>query len=281
MNKQMTKSVFNRGIPGRYEVKNLSDGTASTEVFIYDEIGWLGVSAEDFVKDFKNIEGDVVIRVNSPGGSVFDGIAMYNTIKEHKGKVTVKIDGLAASAASFIPLAADEVHINDGAFIMIHEAWTVCCGNADDFVKEAALLEKIDGEIAGFYATRTGKTEGEIREYLSDETWFTATEALEFGLVDKIIERKEKSEAQNLFDLSVYGKVPEQLFESEGCETQKPKDYEKALRDAGMTRQQAKAVLSGGLKTIEEQEKPDQPKVSSKDRDITEAEFELASILLC
>lgn len=272
--------MFNKSGTGPgYRIENKAE---ETEIFIYDEIGWYGVEAESFVKELKEVTGDITVRINSPGGSVFDGMAIHNAIKDHKGKKTVIIDGLAASAASYIALAGDIVKINQGAFFMIHNAMSCAIGNAVDFQKEANLLTKIDEQIAGFYTRKTGKTMEEIKAKMGEETWFTAEESVEFGLADEIIEKEPE---ENLFDLSVFNNVPGALNKTEDRETRPPKDFEKALRDAGMSRSEAKAVLAGGLKAIEDPEpmpepevKPTEPTYNRRLRDDDECECELILI---
>jgi len=165
----MNKSLFkNKKRPG-FEVQDKGD---VTEIYIYDEIGFFGVDAQSFAQELKGVKGEVKIRINSPGGSVFDGMAIYNAIREHKSKTTTIVDGLAASAASYIALAGDEVHMAEGAFFMIHEPYTVMVGTADDMRKEADLLDKINDQIVQFYAQKSGKTSDEIKVKMKDETWF-------------------------------------------------------------------------------------------------------------
>jgi len=273
-----TKRIFNRkGTTPGYRIENKKDEQV---IYIYDEIGFpgalWGVDPEQFAKDMADMSGPVMIKINSPGGSVFGGISIYNAIAQYNGETTTICDGLAASAASYILMDGDTVKINQGAFIMTHEAWSIVMGNATDMRKEADILEKIDGQISGFYARKTGKELSEIQGIMTDETWFTADEALDFGLVDAVIE-KEKP-AENLFDLSVFNNVPDSLVETEGRETRPPKDFEQALRDAGMSRQEAKAVLAEGLKALNPEPEPDKKIASAKERDFLQADFELAMI---
>ncbi len=269
--------IFNRkGSSPGYQINKKKD---EQEIFIYDEIGapggFWGVDPEQFAKDMNELSGPVKIRINSPGGSVFGGMSIYNSIQSYEGETTTIVDGLAASAASYIAMAGDKVKINQGAFLMIHEAWSMAVGNSADFRKEAELLDKIDSQIAGFYSKKTGKELSDIQDIMTDETWFTADEAFEFGLADEVIEKIKP--AENLFDLSVFDNVPDKLVNSEDCETQRPKDFETALRDAGMSRREAKAVLAEGLKAIAEPEpEPIETKANYKDRDILMADFELA-----
>jgi ATP-dependent Clp endopeptidase proteolytic subunit ClpP len=276
--------MFNRksSSPG-YQINKKKD---EQEIYIYDEIGspggFWGVDPEQFAKDLKAITGPVKIRINSPGGSVFGGMSIYNAIQSYEGGTTTIVDGLAASAASYIALAGDTVKINQGAFLMINEAWSLAIGNASDLRKEADLLDKIDGQIAGFYARKTGKELSDIQDIMTDETWFTADEALEFGLVDEVIEKTKP--AENLFDLSVFNNVPDALNQPEACETQKPKDWESALRDAGMSRREAKAVLAEGLKALnpesENEPYPVDNEMEAKKREFERMQMELDEIFI-
>ncbi len=218
-----------------------------TTIYIYDEIGWFGISAEQIVKDINAVEGGTInLRINSPGGSVFDGLSIFNAIKQHKAKTISHIDGLAASISSIIPLASDEIIMASNAFYMIHDPWGLVIGSAEDMRKEADLLEKVAGSLVDTYVNNSEKTEKEIRAFMADETWFTADEALKAGFIDKVFEAEEDTEAKaELFDLSIFANVPDQL-------TNKPKDInardlESALRDAGCSRSQAKEILAKGF----------------------------------
>jgi len=174
------------------------------ELRLYDLIGegWFGgISAKQFAEDLAALEleaGDeLTIRVNSPGGSVFDGLAIYNQLKQHPATKIVKVEGLAASAASFIIQAADQVEVAEASFVMIHRAWFVTIGDADDHLKSAALLEQNDGVIADIYAKRSKKPAAEWTEAMSAETWYTGPEAVEAGLADRLIpETSEEAEPE-------------------------------------------------------------------------------------
>lgn len=185
------------------------------------------------------------IRLNSPGGSVFDGTTIFNAIKQHKSKTIAHIDGLAASIASVIALAADEVRMAENAFLMIHEPWSMVIGNADIMRDEAELLDKVGGTIAKTYMDKSKKDEKEILEMMKSETWMSAQEALDAGFVDSIVtENKEK--AQNLFDLSIFMNVPDKLKDKKPVLSERM--IESVLRDAGCSHKQAKAILSAGYK---------------------------------
>jgi len=157
-----------------------------TELTIYGDIGeswfWDSTSAIDVDDALKNAgDNDLVVRLNSPGGSAFDGIAIYNRLNDHKGKVTVYVDGWACSAASVIAMAADELIMGAGSMLMIHEASTIVWGNKGDFRKEAELLEKLEDGIIDIYMTKANITRDEIRDMVNAETWFSANDALTIG----------------------------------------------------------------------------------------------------
>ena len=240
------RAMFKNKRKGFYEINNKK---TVTEIYLYDEIGWYGVEAETFIKDLKAIKNDVILRINSPGGRVFDGMAIYNAVKDFKHGITTIIDGLAASAASYIALAGDTVKMAEGAFLMIHNPMSLVFGSAEDMRKEAELLDKVRDQIAGIYQRQSGKSKKAIVELMKNETWFTGEEALENNFIDETI---EETQADNLFDLSVFNNTPETLVKESGGETPQPKNFERALRDAGLTRQEAKAVLSEGLKALKE-----------------------------
>lgn len=189
--------------------------SADVEIFLYDHIvsseeeaeWWGGVAPESFVKAVYGVDKDATINlhINCPGGSVFAARAMEQALRMHKGRVVVYIDGLAASAATFIAMAGDEVVMAKGAMFMIHKAWTGMWGNSDDLRKEADLLDKIDGTLADTYAEKTGKEVAEISAWMAAETWFTAQEALDAGFADAIAENEAKASA---WDLSAYTNAP-------------------------------------------------------------------------
>ncbi len=188
--------------PGKVEVNNLATGSA--ELLIYDEIGYFGVTAKEVVDALSTITAPAInVRINSPGGDVFDGLAIYTALKSHKAKITAQIDGLAASAASFIALAADKIVMNDSALMMVHRAWGLSIGNMDDHLETASILEKIDTQLAGIYAAKTGKSADDVLAMMkgegkNDGTWFTAEEALNYGLVDEIMVYEEDNSEEDV-----------------------------------------------------------------------------------
>ena len=156
---------------------------SGAEVLIYDEIGAYGVSAKGFLAELGALPDDSAIdlRLNSPGGSVFDAVAIHNALSRHAGTVTVWIDGIAASAASYIAMAGDEIVMPENAFLMIHDPSGLVMGTAADMRDMAGTLDKIAASMTRGYAAKSGKPEDEIAALMAAETWFDAAEALEAG----------------------------------------------------------------------------------------------------
>ncbi len=161
----------------------------AAEIIIYGDIGW-DITAKEFSDELKALGDvkDITVRINSFGGDVFDGVAIYSRLIDSGAKITVFIDGIAASAASVIAMAGKEIHIAEAGFVMIHDAWTMAMGNAADLIKTAARLEAVSEQIAGIYQRRTGLELANIREMMATETEFNATEAVEFGFATEIFE---------------------------------------------------------------------------------------------
>jgi ATP-dependent Clp protease protease subunit len=235
-----------------YRIQNAAKSDEAT-VYIYDEIdSFWGLSASDFVKELAGIKASTIhVRINSPGGDVFDGMAIYNALKRHPSEVVTHVDGLAASAASVIALAGDRVVMGTGSFLMIHDAWGIVIGNANDMREMAESLEKISGSLAGIYVTRTGKDAAEIGRLMNAETWFTAEEAVAEGFAD---ETEEANKASASFDLSRFKNVPRPLKEApdEGPrQITTERELEAVLRDeGGLTAAAAKKVAAGGFRAL-------------------------------
>ena len=168
-----------------FRITNLSNDTS--EIAIYDEIGMWGVTAADFVDELNGIKAkNITLRINSPGGDVFDGLAMYSRLRSHSATVNTMVDGLAASAASFIAMAGDTVTMSEGSVMMIHEASGVCMGASSDMRDMSDLLDKMSANIADIYARRSGRTADEHRTAMKVETWYTDQEAVKAGLADSV-----------------------------------------------------------------------------------------------
>lgn len=196
-----------------YAVNRLNND--ETEVMIYDAIGSFGITAGAFVNEIKGIKSSTLrVKLNTPGGEVFDATAIYNALKSHPSRVVVDIDGVAASAGSFIALAGDHVRIADNAYMMIHEARGGVLGPAEDMERYAGELRDIDDNIAAMYEKKTGKPRKHWRDLMSVETWFTASEAKEAGLVDEVYEATKKVKARaTSFKVYNQAKIPDSIRE--------------------------------------------------------------------
>lgn len=183
-----------------YKIENRS--ADATDIYIYDEIGYFGVTARDFVLDLADVTTDTIqLHLNSPGGDVFDGVAIYNALRDHRADVEVIVDGLAASAASFIAMAGDRIVMTKNATMMIHDAHGLAIGNSAEMRDLAELLDTQSNNIASIYADRAGGTIENWRAAMRTESWYNADEAVAAGLADEI---KGRSESKNSFDLSIY-----------------------------------------------------------------------------
>lgn len=173
------------GRPPGLTIKAAAD-TDDVELMIYAEIGWFGVMAEDVAYALTGVTGPLHVRINSPGGDVFDGVAIYNMLADHPAAVTVTVDGMAASAASFIAQAGDTIRMNNGAVMMIHDAATYCYGNATDMDAASELLNRVSDIIAGIYSDRAGGPPEQWRKAMRAESWYNGPEAVTAGLADEV-----------------------------------------------------------------------------------------------
>ena len=185
-----------------------------TEISIFDEIGYYGVSAKQFIGDLKRVPADheIVLKIHSPGGEVFDGNAIYNALKRHPGGVTVQIEGLAASMATVISLAGAPVKMAANGFYMIHNPWGVAMGDADEMRDQAALLEKIREGMIAAYASKSGQEPEQIAAWMDAETWFSAEEAQAAGFVDEVTDSLALAASANKFSrLGKFRNAPSDL----------------------------------------------------------------------
>jgi ATP-dependent Clp endopeptidase proteolytic subunit ClpP len=194
----------------------------SAEILIYEEIGssfWGGgVSPIQFAQDLKAL-GDIKtlsVRINSPGGDVFDGATIYNQLVQHPATVTVYVDGLAASAASLVAMAGDKICMADNAMMMIHNAWGCMAGDANDLRTFADILQKVSETMCATYAKRSGMKAADVQKLMDKETWFNAQECVDEGLADEIVQPAEanaSASAKVLFDLSHFKNVPKGIVQ--------------------------------------------------------------------
>jgi len=166
-----------------------STGNNETTITLYDEIGAFGAGSKQFLGDLSKLSGQHIhLRINSPGGSVVEGTAIYNALRRHQGGVTVHIDALAASMASVIAMAGAPVYIADNALMMIHNPWTVSMGGSEDLRKEADLLDMLKVNLRNAYVRKTGMSETDISAMMDAETWLDAVDAVALGFADAIEE---------------------------------------------------------------------------------------------
>lgn len=181
--------------------------------------------------------GDVVLNINSPGGDVFEGLAIYNLLREHPGKVTARIIGLAASAASFIAMAADEIQIGKAASLMIHNTQSIAVGDRHDMRETADWMEQFDNMLAEIYADRTGKKAGDISALLDAETWILGANAVEQGFADGLL-------------------AADDLTHEEPQVTNAVRDTERQLRALGLSRSAAQSMIANIKATVSDSQPP-------------------------
>lgn len=168
-----------------YNIQNKAGNSA--DIYIFDEIGTYGVTAQDFISEIKGLKDmPINLRINSLGGDVFDGMAMYNVIKRREAKTTVYIEGIAASIATIIALGADEIVMAENSLFMIHNAWGGASGEAKDMRKTAETLEKITSELTDIYVKKTGLSYDAVAQMMDEETWLNAEEAYKLRFIDTI-----------------------------------------------------------------------------------------------
>lgn len=197
-----------------------ADGSDSADIFIYGDIvsyKWdeTDTTAASFKQDLDAL-GDVNtinLYINSPGGNVFEGVAIHNMLKRHKAKINVYVDALAASIASVIAMAGDTIHMPKNSMLMIHNPWTLAIGNATELRKVADDLDRIGQSVKQTYLQKAGdKLDDEkLQEMLDAETWLSADEAYEYGLCDVVLEASQVAASINNEWFSRYKNVPKQL----------------------------------------------------------------------
>ncbi len=184
-----------------YRIENSAAKKAS--IYLYDEIGYVGITAKDFVRDLNEVSApEIELHLDTPGGEVFDGITIYNALRDHPASITVIVDSMAASAGSFIAQAGDHRIMNRNSTMMIHDGHGMVIGNASDMASMVESLDRVSNNIASIYAERAGGSGADWREKMRAETWYTADEAVEAGLADEV--RGKDAQSKNSFDLSVF-----------------------------------------------------------------------------
>lgn len=194
LNFDMRQEAVERWKP---EVRAASEDEAT--ISIYGPIGatWdgEGITVKRIAAALRNIgQRDVTVNINSPGGDFFEGVAIYNALRQHRAQVNINILGLAASAGSIIAMAGDEIRMGEGSFLMIHNAWAVAIGYRHDFTEAAEFLAPFDAEMANLYANRTGLKVAAIEKMMDAETWIGTSRAIEDGFADSMLDRDSVTE---------------------------------------------------------------------------------------
>lgn len=225
-----------------YSIRNKAADVLN--VSIHDEIGLWGISAADFMADLSKYPDvrSINLSVHSPGGSLLDGLAMYNKLKSHPAKVYATVEGLAASAASFVLMAADHIAMPDNAFIMIHNAWGGAVGDADELREVADTIDKLQSSVASIYEQRTGLDRAEVEEMMRVETWMVAEDAVSKGFADTIIDAVDI--AAKAAPFTKYFKSMPVSSESKPADISTEREYEKFLRESGLSKGLATALVS-------------------------------------
>jgi ATP-dependent protease ClpP protease subunit len=222
-----------------FKLTNLGGNAA--DLWIYDEIGGWGVTAQNLVSELSELNvANITVHLNSPGGDVFDGIAITNALRDHPAKITVKVDALAASIASVIAQAADEIVMGRNSMMMIHNASGFVMGEAEDMEKMAALLRQTTENIASIYTERAGGKKDDWLAAMNIETWYTAEQAVDIGLADRVAPLATERDAQAAaakFQLTNYRHapkmtVPEPEPSPEPVTAWDPAAFQRSIQDA-------------------------------------------------
>lgn len=197
--------------------KAAADAPTKAVIYIFNEIGYWGTTAQEFVKELMVLDvQQIELNLNSPGGDIFDGVAIFNALKQHQAEVTVIVQGLAASAASFIAQAGDKIYMAEGSTMMIHDGWGFAMGNEQDFLDAANILGKLSNNIASIYANRAGGTREDWRALMQQEVWYTDQEAVDAKLADEVLPEDYVADmpASNKWDLSVFNSASREEAQS-------------------------------------------------------------------
>lgn len=206
MPKPDVRDLFPRDHPEDWYRIEAKAGAKTATVYLFDEIGFWGTSAKDFAREVAGLDvEDIQLHVNSPGGEVFDAIAILNTLRAHKAKVTVTVDGLAASAASVIAMGGDEVVMARNSELMIHDPMGLVVGNSADMAEMVQRLDQSADNLASIYAEKAGGEAATWRKAMQAETWYTAQEAVDAGLADRVDAKATADAATTArFNLSIF-----------------------------------------------------------------------------
>jgi ATP-dependent Clp protease, protease subunit len=273
-NAKAVAAYYNKTLDSKlpYNVQAASDDEAT--LFVFDVLGWPFKDINSMIREVSALKTkNLLVRLNSPGGDPIDTFALYHALKTHSAKVTVRIEAMAASAASFLALAGDDVQAYPSSLMMIHNSWVVAIGNRYELQDTADILEKIDSNMLDIYTAKTKIGKREMSDMMKDETWLNAKEMKEKGFIDTILDGKG---AKAAFDLSVFSNLPEEFKVEPGNTEHKltERELEKALRDVyGLSQNKAKAILAGCKKADGDEDE------AAKQAGMNELKAELGNIL--
>lgn len=230
--------------PGRIVAQAAGDGEG--ELLVYESIGFDpwdggGLTPKGLVDQLAALGAvsRLTVRINSPGGSVFDAITIMSILRRQGTPLSVEVEGLAASSASFLAQVADpgELRISEAGMMFVHRAWNIVAGNAQDMTEMAAVLEKLDSQIAGIYAGRSGRRSDTWLKAMADETWYSGAEAVDAKLADKVVKMKKAAASIDIEGIGAYRNAPVEWVEGVRAERAKAEADERAK-----TGQEAEAV---------------------------------------
>lgn len=259
----MTKPIIDAskldGVADRSPIKSeypsilrMNATATSADLLIYGEIGGFwgdGVDTQKTIEDLLALDvPELNVKINSPGGSVFDGITIYNGLATFPGKVNVMVEGVAASIASVIAMAGDTIKIGEAANFMIHKPWSFVIGDANAMRKEADVLDNLEGGITDIYVARTGADRKQLQDWVAAETWFRGAAAVDAGFADEVIPAKsKKASAARSQIYACFRHPPADLFATQEDEP-RVRVFERALKQMGFSASEAKIAASAASK---------------------------------
>jgi ATP-dependent Clp endopeptidase proteolytic subunit ClpP len=243
------------------------------EISIFDEIGgWFGITVDEFKKDFDTVKNKKKIKLllNSPGGQVTDGMAVYNLLSSIRSKLSVEVLGVAASIASIIALAGKELIMGEGSYLMIHDPWSWAIGDSAEMRRIAEVLDKMSGQLANIYTRNSTLMKEEIVELMAKETWFTAEEAVEAGFADGVVEYGDIAALS--FDISKfhYNNVPEKVEQLVARKIQSKQPI--SVENSGENKE------TGGKTMPENKETDDKARIAALEKEISDFKAEIAEL---
>lgn len=226
-----------------FKINNLASNMA--QISILNEIGFQGVSASEFINELQSLgnKAEIELHIHSPGGSMLDGFAIFNALKNHPAYIHGIVDGIAASAASIVLMAANKITMPEDAFLMIHNAQGGAYGDSNELRGMAETMEKLQSSAIDIYQSRTGLDRQLIANMMSKETWMNANEAKQLGFCDQVLGRVSLAAKARSFEHKF---MLNPLDEPDFNELSTERDFEKFFRDSGFSKAEAKLMIAKG-----------------------------------